>query len=868
VPKKSISARFRIGLTLVASIGCTELLIMVIFRFIRIETWMPPLLVDLTDTLLLCVVASFLILYWVVNPMKILEEREKADKALHESETRYRLLFENMLEGFAYCRMLFDEDRPRDFVYLDVNSAFEKLTGLNDVIGKKVSAVIPGIREAYPELFEIYGRVALTGKPEKFEISSASFGGWLSISVYSTQKEYFVAVFDNITDRKQAEEAVANLARFPEEDPAPVLRFSFDGTILYANSASSCLRKLWNTEVGRKVPAGIAGSVLDVCGTGASKEIEVVCGDTIFSLIMVCVKNARYLNVYGRDITEQKRSGEEMRKLSLAVEGSSDWMLITNREGDITYVNKAVEKISGYTREELLGKNPRIFKSGKLPESTYKDLWNTILSGRVFNAIVTNRKKTGELFEIYNTITPLMDDKGAVTDFVAISKDVTQQKSLEERLDYLAFFDALTGLANRKLFLNRLGQSILKVAYSKKRIAVLSIDIDRFKLINDTHGPELGDQVLIEIGKVLAGSVREGDTVARFGNDEFEIALVDVSDSEDIVFVAEKIMKNVSQPLKLADTELVITVTTGIAIYPEDGKTANDLLKNATLALGKAKEQGRKNYYFYTAAMDNMASELLMMERRLYSALKNREFVLYYQPYVNANTKEIVGMEALIRWGSPDQGLVSPGKFIPVLEDMGLIIEVGEWVFEETFRQLKDWERKGLPVVPVSVNLSLIQFKQKDLFARVKRILSNADLSPDLITLEITESAFMQNVVSTISMLKEFKELGFSLSIDDFGTGYSSLSYLKKFAVDILKIDISFIRDIVTAPDTASIVTAIIAMAHSLNIKTIAEGVETEEQWKLLRGLGCDIIQGYYFHRPLPAKDMEIVIRGNSNIPS
>jgi diguanylate cyclase (GGDEF)-like protein/PAS domain S-box-containing protein len=802
--------------------------------------------------------------------MKILEEHEKADKALHESEMRYRLLFENMLEGFAYCRMLFEDDHPRDFEYLDVNNAFGKLTGLKNVVGKKVSDVIPGIREDHPELFEIYGRVVSTGEPEMFEIYSESFGGWLAVSVYSTGKEYFVAVFDNITEHKKTEEAVANLARFPEEDPAPVMRFSFDGTILYANSASSCLRKLWNTEIGQTVPADIVNSVVDVCGTGVNKEVEVVCGDTIFSLIMVCVKNARYLNVYGRDITEQRRAGKEMRKLSLAVEGSSDWILITDREGNITYANKAVEKISGYTGEELMGKNPRIFKSGKHPENLYKDMWNTILSGRGYNSILTNRKKTGELFEIYHTITPLKDNNGAITNFVAISKDVTQQKVLEERLNHLAYFDALTGLPNRKLFLDRLDQSIARVDYSKKRVAVLSIDIDRFKLINDTHGPEIGDRVLTETGKVLSSSVREGDTVARFGNDEFEIALVDVANSDDIVYVADKIMKNISQPMKIADIELVITVTTGIAIYPEDGKTANDLLKNATLALGKAKEQGRKNYYFYTSAMDNKASELLMMEKRLLNALKKKEFVLYYQPYVDANTKRIVGMEALIRWNSPGQGLVPPGKFIPILEDMGLIIEVGEWIFEESFRQIKDWEQKGLPVVPVSVNLSLIQFRQKDLFAQVKRILTNVDLKPGLITLEITESAFMQDVGSTISVLKDFKELGFSLSIDDFGTGYSSLSYLKKFAVDILKIDISFIRDIATDPDTASIISAIIAMAHSLNIKTIAEGVETEEQWKLLRILRCDIIQGYYFHRPLPAKDVETLIRGksgNSNTP-
>jgi EAL domain-containing protein (putative c-di-GMP-specific phosphodiesterase class I) len=375
--------------------------------------------------------------------------------------------------------------------------------------------------------------------------------------------------------------------------------------------------------------------------------------------------------------------------------------------------------------------------------------------------------------------------------------------------------------------------------------------------------------VLIGIGKVLSDSVREGDTVARFGNDEFEIALVDVADADNVIFVADRIMKDLSQPMKILDNEIVTTITMGIAIFPEDGKTANDLLKNATVARGKAQEQGRKNYYFYTPALDTKAAEMLLMERRLFNALTNREFVLYYQPYVDTDTKKITGMEALVRWKSPDQGLVPPGRFIPVLEDSGMIIDVGEWILEEAFRQVREWERKGLPVVPVSVNLSLIQFRQKNLPDIVSRLKKEFAVRPGLITFEITESAFMQNIDFTISVLDDFKKKGFSLSIDDFGTGYSSLSYLKRFSVDNLKIDISFIRDLTTDPDTASIITAIIAMAHSLKIRTIAEGVETEEQWKFLRLLRCDTIQGYYFHKPMPAVDVENILRAvNSSAPA
>lgn len=988
--KKSETNYAVIGLKLLAAIAITELLIMLLSRWLSVDRWLSPIEFDFVDTLLLSVIASLLIYFWVVKPLKaasktideykLLEdqlrssekqyrnlfensplpmliydrdtlsilavndmaedhygysraefltmdltnlhlpeehldvaitvsqnsdeirrpgvqkhkkkngtlifvdivthdlvfngadarlalltditEQKKTAEDLQASERRYHSLFDNMLDGFAYCKMIYEQDQPKDFIYLNVNNAFETLTGLKDVVGRKVSEVIPDIQKTHPELLEIYGKVAMTGKPERFEVSSEAFGGWLSIAAYSTEKGYFIAVFDNITERKKAEERIRDIAKFPEENPSPVIRFSIDGTITYANAASMPLRKNWNSEVGDKAPLDILSHIADVCGTDRIKEFQVACGQSIFSLIMVCVKGANYVNVYGRDITDQTRATEEMKKLSLATEESSEWILITDKSGSITYVNKTVERISGYTRKELIGQNPRIFKSTSNGQELHKELWETILSGRPFSAMIRNRKKTGELYELYHTITPLKDDKGNITFFVATSKDLTQQKVLEERLDYLAYFDALTGLPNRKLFLNRLEQSISRVDYSKKHVAVLSIDIDRFTLINETLGHEIGDKVLIEIGKVLSGSVREGDTVARFGNDEFELALVDVANADDVIFIADEIMKNISKPMRIKDEEIVITVTMGIAIYPEDGKTANDLLRNATLALGKAWEQGRKNYYFYTSALDNKASEMLMMERRLFNALKNREFVLHYQPYVDTDSKKIVGMEALIRWNSPDQGLVPPGKFIPILEETGLIVEVGEWILEESFRQINEWEQKGLPVVPVSINLSLIQFRQEhNLLETINRMNREFAIKPELITFEITESAFMQNIAFTISVLGDFKKQGFSLSIDDFGTGYSSLSYLKRFAVNNLKIDISFIRDMATDPDTASIITAIIAMAHSLRIKTIAEGVETEEQWKFLRLLRCDTIQGYYFHKPMPAVEVEKLLR-------
>jgi diguanylate cyclase (GGDEF)-like protein len=434
------------------------------------------------------------------------------------------------------------------------------------------------------------------------------------------------------------------------------------------------------------------------------------------------------------------------------------------------------------------------------------------------------------------------------------------RKQAEVRIEYLAYYDDLTGLPNRNLFIDRLTQGIARIEYSKKLVAVLTIDIDKFKFINDTYGIEAGDAVLKAVAKKLTISVREGDTVARIGGDDFLVLLIDIAQSEDIILIVEKIMKNASQTIHLEGKEVVLTVSVGISVHPNDGQDASVLIKNAEIALARAKQQGRKSYQFYTEGMDIKASEFVQMEKDLFNAIKNEEFILHYQPVWDINTKKTTGMEALIRWKSPELGLVSPGKFIHVLEDTRMIIEVGEWVLRTAVRQVQEWQDKGYPVVPVSVNLSPIQFRQKDIAMMIEKIIRETGFNPSLLTLEITESAFMQDMEFTHSVLQNLRNIGVSISIDDFGTGYSSLAHLRKFPIDNLKIDMSFIREIATDTDTASIVTAIINMAHTLNLKTIAEGIETEEQWKMLRLLRCDMGQGFYLSKPLPAEEMAIFI--------
>jgi diguanylate cyclase (GGDEF)-like protein/PAS domain S-box-containing protein len=561
-----------------------------------------------------------------------------------------------------------------------------------------------------------------------------------------------------------------------------------------------------------------------------------------------------------RDASHLKKAGQEMRKLSLAVQGTSDWVLITDRTGAIEYVNRAVEEISGYGREEIIGQKPSIFRSGKHDAAFFKELWDTILSGRTYRTIMTNRRKNGELFEIYHTITPLKDEKGVITHFVAISKDLTKERLLEERINYLAYYDGLTNLSNRALFLDRLKQEVPRADYRKRLVAILTVGIDRFTFINETFGTESGDEILRETGRRLSSVVREGDTVARLDNDKFGILLADIAHSQDIVFVVNKIISSLQPPFHISKTDIVVNVYIGISVAPQDTSDAAALIMNADIALVKAREQELNSYRFFTADMNQMASTFATLQKSLFHALKNNEFVLYYQPYFDTDTRKLAGMESLIRWNSPEHGFVYPPYFIPLLVETRMIIDVGKWCTQEVCRQIKQWQDKGYAMVPVSTNLSAVQFKQPDVGDFFETTVKESGINPKYLSFELTEGTLLQNPEQIRTLLIRLKNMGITISIDDFGTGYSSLSYLKKLPVDNLKIDISFVRDITTNADDGAIVSSIVSLAHNMRLKTIAEGVETEEQLKILHILRSDMVQGFYFSKAVPAENIEAML--------
>ena len=560
--------------------------------------------------------------------------------------------------------------------------------------------------------------------------------------------------------------------------------------------------------------------------------------------------------VFVLDIRERLRAEEQMRKLSSAVEQTADAVMITNRDGVIEYVNRAFEQTTGYSLVEALGKKPSLVQSGMQGEEFYRQVWGTLLRGETFRDVFINRKKGGELYYEEKTITPLKDTSGRITHFISTGKDITERIVAQERLQYLAHHDALTELPNRVLFMDRLSQALTRARWRGRVIGVMFLDLDRFKNLNDTLGHDVGDHFLQAMATRLKGAVREGDTVARFGGDEFAILLEDIAHAEDVSAIAGKMLQTFSTRFMLDEHEYYITASIGISLYPNDGADPATLLKHADTAMYRAKDLGKNNYQFYAADMSAMAFERLTLETSLRHALERREFVLYYQPQVEIASGRLLGMEALLRWRHPDFGLIGPLQFIHLAEETGLIVPIGEWVLRTACAQARAWETEGIRVPRLAINISGRQFSEPAFIDTTKRLFNEFGLQTTQVEFEITESVIMKDARLTADRLGLLYAAGIRFAIDDFGTGYSSLSYLKRFPISTLKIDKSFIHDVTTSEDDAEIVRTIIAMAHGLRLKVIAEGVETPEQLALLRAHGCDAVQGYYFSRPLPPEDL------------
>jgi diguanylate cyclase (GGDEF)-like protein/PAS domain S-box-containing protein len=570
-----------------------------------------------------------------------------------------------------------------------------------------------------------------------------------------------------------------------------------------------------------------------------------------------------------RDHTEINRAREQMldaqRLVRSILQNTSEGYVLIDASGMITDTNPAFEAMCGRNAMDLLDSRfDRLFDGRD--RKTMDALVSKLEKGRTASGEISFPTANGEARLGLFKGAPLFDARNERVGIFGLITDITEAKERERKIEQLAYFDPLTDLANRSLLRDKLEQATVFSQRSQRKFALLFLDLDRFKHVNDTYNHPLGDQVLQEVAQRIRQVVRRSDVVSRFGGDEFVIGLVEPKRIEDVALVAEKLLESVAEPLAIDDKTVHITTSIGISVFPDDASSVDELIRNADLAMYQAKEEGRARYSYFTETLNERVRRQREMERQMRSAIAQNEFLLYYQPKVDARGS-IVGAEALIRWQSPVMGFVSPGDFIPLAEETGLIVGIGEWVLREAARQIAQWKSQGLPEISVAVNVSGKQLHHPDFRLVLQKCLAESGDSGRWLDLEITESMLMKDVELTIALLHDMREMGFELSVDDFGTGYSSFSYLTRFPIQTLKIDQSFVRDLPGKRSAAAIVNAIAGMARNLGLKTVAEGVETREQAEYLMALGCDQLQGYFFSRPVPAEQFAQLLKAGTIQP-
>ncbi|MEW8353322.1 MAG: EAL domain-containing protein [Candidatus Thiodiazotropha sp.] len=699
-------------------------------------------------------------------------------------------------------------------------------------------------------------------------------GAWYLASNSYTNEGGIVCVRSDITESKQAEVNLRKLGRVLEQSPTSVMITNTKGDIEYVNPRFEKVSGYSAEEVLGENPrilksgdktreeykamwdALLAGREWRGIFHNKRKDGSIYWESASISPLRDERGQITHFIAVKEDVTTQKRAEDQLRMNATVFDTTSEGIMVTDADNIIKTVNPAFTRITGYSAEEVVGQSPSILSSGRHEEEFYEELWNSVLHKRYWSGEIWNRRKDGSVFPEWLSIAAIPDDDGIAKEYVAVFSDISKHKENEEQIRYQANYDALTGLPNRSLLSDRLEQAIGSAIREKWMLAILFIDLDQFKMVNDTFGHVMGDELLQLVAERIGDCVRESDTVARFGGDEFVILLQDVTEMDAVANIATKVIDSITKVFTLYERDIYIGASVGITIFPDDAMNADSLLRNADMAMYQAKERGRNNYQFFTASMQQQTLERQQLELDLRLAMQRGELEIYYQPVVNAEFERVISVEALLRWNHPHRGMIYPSVFIPLAEDSGLIGPIGEWVIKGACQQLGRWQQAGHSELKMAVNLSS---RQRELGLEadyLMQVLQETSIRPEMLTLEITESLLMRDTDEALKWLSSFKSLGINLSVDDFGTGYSSLSYLKRFPMDILKIDRSFINDLPHDIDDASLVRTIVAMAKSLNLRLIAEGVETREQAEFLLQIGCSNLQGYYYAKPMSAKAM------------
>ncbi|MEW8316854.1 MAG: EAL domain-containing protein [Candidatus Thiodiazotropha endolucinida] len=679
--------------------------------------------------------------------------------------------------------------------------------------------------------------------------------------------------------RREAEETKQALHRsenryrqLVDDSPTPILLLQ-DEKIVFLNKAAK--QTLAVSELGQLIdksvsellhdgPPELMESQLKLLRNHNSRPYQAAFrrADGIIILVELFVSPAEHegapaTQLVFTDVTQRKDSDTKLQQAVQIIEHTMEGVLTTDNQGMIDSVNPAFSEITGYSETEIISQHPRILISDKHSPEFFDELWNEVIQTGSWRGEIWNQRKKGEIYPAWMTISCVQDEQGSIVHYVAVFSDITSIKQTQSQLEHLAHHDSLTNLPNRLLFEDRLEHAIAQAKRQKRQLAVLFLDLDRFKNINDSLGHAMGDELLKEVATRLQNILRDDDTAARLGGDEFTVLVENVEDPSQAAVVASKIQEKFKAPFRIAGRELHVTTSIGISIYPEDGKDVADLTKNADAAMYQAKEQGRNSYRYYTSELTRTAFERLLLETELRSALHQNQLLLYYQPQISLHNGEMTGAEAVLRWHHPRLGIIPPARFIPLAEESGLIHEIGNWVLKEACEQTRYLHRQGLFHGRMAINLSVRQIMQTDLILRFEQIIGESGCPPDMLQLEVTEGIFMGQMKHSVPVLDVFKKLGVSIAIDDFGTGYSSLSYLKQLPIDKLKIDRSFIRDMPHDSDAVAITQAIVSLGKNLGLRITAEGIETMAQQSLLQKMGCQEGQGYLYSPPVPAETFE-----------
>ena len=810
-------------------------------------------------------------------------ERKKAEQATQEAKERMEIIFNTSPDAVLISRL-------SDGYITDVNNAFINFSGYtkeesigNTTLGLNLW-VNPDDRQKFIH------ELQTAGFCENFEAQfrkkdGSQHTGILSVGITTIQGiSHIVSTTRDITERKRIEQKSEVLMRRHQALMKSALEgihiMDMQGNIVESNDAFCRMLGYtqeemanlnvadWDAQWSREELMERFKKLIRLDGALFETRHRRKDGNLIdveVSTTGTEIDGDNYLYASSRDITERKRADEAMRLAAVTFE-TQEAILITDPEAKILRVNQAFQEITGYRAKEVIGQNPRMFQSGRHDAAFYQAMWSALLNTGKWSGEVWDRRKDGSIYPKLMTITAVHDDNQRVTHYVAVSRDISNRKQSEQEIHQLAFYDSLTMLPNRRLLQDRLQQALAVSARNGRHGALLFLDLDHFKIINDTQGHAMGDQLLIEVARRLQNCVREGDSVARLGGDEFVVVLEELSSETDEAatqteLVAEKIRSELGQPYLLKDYECLSTASIGISLFSGHQESAEDLLKHADVAMYQAKTAGRNAIRFFDPHMQMALEVRAALEADLRHALEKQQFRLYYQIQVD-NLRRPLGAEVLLRWEHPERGLVSPLQFIPLAEETGLIVPIGLWVLQTACAQLKEWQNAALTRdLTLAVNVSAKQFRQADFVAQVQRVLLESGAQPSHLKLELTESIVLESIEEIINKMQELKLLGVNFSLDDFGTGYSSLQYLKRLPLDQIKIDRSFVRDIGTDPSDAAIVQTIIAMTETLRLNVIAEGVETEAQREFLELRGCHAFQGYLFSKPVPFDEFERLLK-------